>query len=639
MSGIAGIIWFDGTAAERSQIEKLTAFMASLGPDEQAHWVQGSVALGHCMLRTTPEAVEEHQPLVSEDKSLVLVWDGRLDNREDLRRDLRAAGAIVRDKSDAELALQSYAVWGDKCPEHLLGDFAFAVWDARHQRLFCTRDHMGARPISYTVNDRFFAFASRDEALCLLMSGKPRPNDELVAYCLVPEFTDFDSNQSWIKDIWALPEATSLTVSRSNQVNKKTYWALCPGEELRFTSQAECQEAFLDVFGEAVRCRMRSSGHLSAMMSGGLDSVSIIAMLRRLLPEMPGKELHTYSAISDNPENCVETQCILSLASGSGKNAHFLSVPSMTGMLNVQDLIDTAWTKTHPVDNSMLLPAMMFLAAHREGHRVMLHGMGGDLTTFVPDRYIAFLLKAGKLKEAWKACQDASRNNVYLRGTAPFKQLLWNLRAAYTPARLKPLVRRLRELTAESPLAGSLINRDFADKLRLVERMRTTRRQFALTLPDPQEWHINILTSLHGITSGLSGYNRIAGRYGLELRDPWSDRRVIDFFLRLPLEFKIPSGWTKHLVRTSFGTDLSPLVTHRLTKEHLGWNLAWRLMDETPDLVEQTLEDQLSSVESYVDVKAVRDLYVQFCTEKSFEERISVYDIMTLVLWVRRMSG
>ncbi len=505
--------------------------------------------------------------------------------------------------------------------------------------LFCARDHVGARPMYYMANDRFFAFASQDEALCVLLNGTPRPNDELVAYSLVPEFTDFDSNQSWIKDIWALPEATWLTVSPHNQINKKTYWALSPAEELRFSSHEECQQAFLDVFGEAVRCRMRSSGHISTMMSGGLDSAGIIAMARRLLPEMPGKELHTFSAISDDPETCIETQCILSLASDSGRNVHFVSVPSMTGMLNVQDLIDTAWSRPHPVDNSMLLPAMMFLAAHREGHRVMLHGMGGDLTTFVPDLYIAFLLKAGKLREAWKACQDASQNNVYLRGTTPFRLLLWNLRAAYTPARLKPMARRLREFKNESPLPGSLLNRDFADKLKLPERMRTARQQSALSLPTPQDWHINILTSLHGITSGLSGYNRIAGRYGLELRDPWSDRRVVDFFLRLPLEHKIPTGWTKHLVRISFAADLAPLVALRLTKEHLGWNLAWRLMHESPDLVAQTFEDDLSAVECYVDVKAVRDLHTKFCTEKSFEEVITVYDIMTLIRWVRRMEG
>ena len=91
MSGIAGIIHFDGKPIEPGLIEKMTGAMAHRGPDGIHHWVKGSVALGQCMLRTTPESLEEHQPLTNEDESLVLVMDGRVDNWEELRRG--AAGA------------------------------------------------------------------------------------------------------------------------------------------------------------------------------------------------------------------------------------------------------------------------------------------------------------------------------------------------------------------------------------------------------------------------------------------------------------------------------------------------------------------------------------------------------------------
>ena len=113
MSAIAGILYFGGAPVAHGLIETLTDAMSARGPDEQHHWVAGSIALGHCMLRTTPESFEEHQPLTSQDKRLTLVWDGRLDNRDALRRDLTAAGAAVRNDSDAELALHSYAIWGE----------------------------------------------------------------------------------------------------------------------------------------------------------------------------------------------------------------------------------------------------------------------------------------------------------------------------------------------------------------------------------------------------------------------------------------------------------------------------------------------------------------------------------------------
>ena len=117
MSGIAGIIDFDGRPADRVRIMQVTEAMASRGPHGINHWVRGSVALGHCMLRTTPESLEEHQPLKNEDESLVLVMDGRIDNWEELRAQLRSAGATLRTRADAELVLRAYETWGaPACP-------------------------------------------------------------------------------------------------------------------------------------------------------------------------------------------------------------------------------------------------------------------------------------------------------------------------------------------------------------------------------------------------------------------------------------------------------------------------------------------------------------------------------------------
>ena len=204
MSAIAGILYFHGAPLEPGLIEKLTSAMKRRGPDAQTHWMQASVGLGHCMLRTTPESIEEHQPLFSQDKNLVLVFDGRLDNRDELRRDLIAAGAVLRDHSDAELALQSYAAWGEDCPSRLLGDFAFAVWDARRQRLFCALDHMGARPFYYALDKQFFAFASEEEALLELPGVSRQPNEAMILHMLVPAYQSADNQRFWLKDVWGL---------------------------------------------------------------------------------------------------------------------------------------------------------------------------------------------------------------------------------------------------------------------------------------------------------------------------------------------------------------------------------------------------------------------------------------------------
>jgi asparagine synthase (glutamine-hydrolysing) len=327
MSGIAGIIHFDSKPVEPGLIEKMIRAMAHRGPDGINHWVKGSVALGQCMLRTTPESLEEHQPLTNEDKSLVLVFDGRLDNREELGKELLKQGVWQRTWSDAELVLGAYQLWGEDSPRHLLGDFVYAVWDDHRQQLFCARDHMGARPLYYTRNSQLLAFASEDEALLGLPGVSNQPNEELIAHLLVPSFISFeDDARSWLWDVSALLPARFLTASSGGAFCIKTYWRLEPGEESVYASDRECEEAFLAVFGEAVRCRMRSKGPVAAMMSRGMDSASIAAMVKGLLPEMSGKEFHTYSAIADDPSTCVESQCIQSLTRDLGNRVHFVSV-------------------------------------------------------------------------------------------------------------------------------------------------------------------------------------------------------------------------------------------------------------------------------------------------------------------------
>jgi asparagine synthase (glutamine-hydrolysing) len=571
----------------------------------------------------------------------VLVLDGRVDNRESIDRALKAHGMYPRTNTDAELVLGAYQLWGEESPVHLLGDFVYAVWDDRRRRLFCARDHMGARPLYYTRNSQIFAFASEDEALLGLPGVSKQPNEELIAHLLVPSFISFeDDARSWLWDVSALLPARYLTASSGGAFRIETYWKLEPGEESVYASDRECEEAFLAVFGEAVRCRMRSTGPVAAMMSGGMDSASIMAMVKRLLPEMPGKEFHTYSAIADDPSTCLESQCIQSLTRDLGNRAHFVSVPSFRGMVGLDDLIEMAWPKAHPVDNSILLPAMMCLAAGRDNHRVLLHGVSGDLTTHVPDRLAAFLMRNGAWLWAWQECLGASRNHTFLRRSSPLLLWLLNFWSAYVPVNIKRLVWWVRR--RGSNLSKSIINPSFASKLKLADRL-LHMQEAAFQQPNLEnigQIHAKVLNSpTFGIVLGLTGYEHMAGRYGVELRDPWSDKRLIEFFLRLPIRHKMRNGWTKYLIRTSFASDLEPIIRTRRSKEHLGWRFAERLMVETQEFVSYTIKHSLNMIASYVDPKVVYERYNCYKSSQNDVEREFFYDILTLILWLQRISN
>ena len=143
----------------------MTQSMHYRGPDGINHWRQSNVALGQCMLRTTPESLEEIQPLTNEDESLVLVIDGRVDNWEELRRELLGKGAVLRTRADAELVLRAFEVWGRDCLCHIDGDFALVIWDARRQEAFCARDRMGNKPFVYHWFGKTLYFASEQQAI------------------------------------------------------------------------------------------------------------------------------------------------------------------------------------------------------------------------------------------------------------------------------------------------------------------------------------------------------------------------------------------------------------------------------------------------------------------------------------------
>ena len=136
MSGIAGIYFFGGRPVLPNQLASMLGTLAHRGRDRSGSWNEGSVGFGHRMLWTTPESLTEKLPLQNETKDVVITADARIDNRQELASAL-VLGERLQETSDSKLILRAYEKWGERCPERLLGDFAFAIWDRRKQRIFC----------------------------------------------------------------------------------------------------------------------------------------------------------------------------------------------------------------------------------------------------------------------------------------------------------------------------------------------------------------------------------------------------------------------------------------------------------------------------------------------------------------------
>ncbi len=208
MSGIAGVFRLDGSPVEMGLLQRMGQQMAYLGPDGEGLWSRGPVGLAHRKLVATPEAEEERQPITLEDGRLAIVWDGRVDNRQELLSSLGRAFPVDASISDPCLALWAYRRWGEGCVQHLVGDYAFALWDGGRRALFCARDPMGIRPLYYHHGQDCFVLASDVRSVIAGAGLTPELEPLKVALYLMGRLNE--AERTFFKGVFQVPPGTGL---------------------------------------------------------------------------------------------------------------------------------------------------------------------------------------------------------------------------------------------------------------------------------------------------------------------------------------------------------------------------------------------------------------------------------------------
>lgn len=249
MSGIVGIVNFDGAPVDRELLWRMTRYLAPRGPDAQEILAEGNVGFGHALLRSTLESATERQPLTLDG----LVWiaaDCRVDAREDLIRELTGQGCTVRQGApDPELILDAYAVWEEACTAHLLGDFSFAIWDGRRRTLFCARDQIGVKPFLYAQVKETLIFSNTLNSVRLHPAVSDRLDELAIADFLMfgmPRELDATS----FADIRRLPPAHALTAG-AGPARVKRYWELPEEDQLQYRRRGEYVEHFRELLDRA----------------------------------------------------------------------------------------------------------------------------------------------------------------------------------------------------------------------------------------------------------------------------------------------------------------------------------------------------------------------------------------------------
>ena len=629
MSGIA-VIWNrDGRPVEWTQIAQMTQLMEHRGPDGERHWFEGSIALGHRALNTTPESWSEILPLYDEAAGLCLTFDGRIDNREDLKALLETNGSGPHQATDAELVLAAYRKWGEDCPVHLRGDFAFAIWDGRRKQLFCARDHLGVRPFFYARVGDTFVCGSEILALFAIPGLKKEPDLAIVTTRLLGKCVEIED--TLYKGISRLPMAHSMTITREG-IHQRRYWDIDPAREIRYRSDEEYAEHFRELFFDAVGCRMRSEGPIAALLSGGLDSSGIVCAAQRIRQEqgMTQPKFETFSMVFDRFSSCDERPFINEVVRRCGVKANF--------HLGDRDLADAALARHKRYPGLLYSPQAMVQGSmleriKAEGFRVLFDGTGGDELAGPGFRHLVALVRHGK----WLSLSALVAEKASTYGISPWRLFLDSYLKPSIPAPIKVAYRRLIPPARHHP-GPSLVPEDALNRTGARDRMAQPAPIPAFGLPVRSEMYAAIFTGW-APTVLTESYELLMSYSGIEMRQPFRDRRLVEFALALPPNQLWRDGWSRVVFRNALKDVLPEKVLRRRGKgiflQLYDSVLAGSQAAEVRSLLDHSVLVRLGLADAHV----LRNLVKTYQSAPEINSTLVVSDLIAMEIACREMLG
>jgi len=550
VSGIAGVLALDGAPVDPALLARMAARLAAGAPDGSRSWTEGPIGLVHALLRTGDVGEDVPQPLSTEGGRWI-VADARIDARSELVRELRAAG--IRAEADAPAAallLHALRAWGDDAPGRLLGDFAFAAWDAERRRLFCARDPFGIKPFYYARTSRALVFSTSLDCVRLHPAVRDALDDGWIADFLV--FGDPQSPDTTVcADVRLLPPGHALAVEEG-RVSIRRWFSLPAAEELRLRGPAEYAEVFAETLRAAVTDRLPRE-RAGILLSGGRDSTAIAASWRAAVDRGErGTELHGYTAFHARllPD---DEPAYARLA------AEALEIP--LDLLPADDYAPFARWETpelrrpQPTDSPLLA---IEADQHRRasGHaRVLLTGQGGDALLRESRSRLARLAAEGRILAA------LGEAAVYAR---------WHRRLPRPGVRSWLADRRGGgRWTAEAP---RWIAPGFAARTGLAERLAAWNARPAPAHPLRPEAAAELSGALWPAL--WASWDPGATGIPLELRHPFFDLRLVRLALSIP-----PAQWynDKGLLRIGMRGRLPARLLARPKTPLAGDPLAARL--------------------------------------------------------------
>ncbi len=554
MCGIAGIFEFErGVAVAAEVVARMCEVIRHRGPDDQGVYCRGPIGLGARRLSIIDLATG-HQPISNEDQSIWVAFNGEIYNFLELRPGLQARGHRFSTATDTEVIVHLYEEHGTEFVRELRGMFAIALWDGPKQRLLLARDRLGIKPLYYWEQARRLSFGS--ELKCLLETPGPRPAVDLEALNRYLSLGYVPEPDTIFQGVNKLPPGHLLIVEPGS-VREQQYWELPWPDDSAAPREEECCEQLRELLRESVQLRLISDVPLGALLSGGIDSSTVVAVMSRLM-DRPVKTFSIGFAEQDFNELAYARR----VAKHLGTDHHELVVAPQAVQL-VERLMSYF---DEPFADSSAVPTFLVSQLARESVTVALSGDGGDELFAGYDRYpeaqrqrwfdrLPLGLRRKVLLPLSRKLPYWMYGKNYLRRVA-----LDNGLERYLDAAMLPLPVKERLVTAE--FRATVTSLDCGEVLR---RFVPDGRERSLL---DRIVYLDTKTELPGDI--LTKVDRMSMAHSLEVRVPLLDHRLVEYVARLPMRYKLRGATTKYLFKKAFGDLLPPGI---LTRRKMGFAL------------------------------------------------------------------
>jgi asparagine synthase (glutamine-hydrolysing) len=588
MSGILGVWNLDGQPLDPVVLSRMSESLRHRGPDGEGRSVAGSMGFIHQHSWVTPEEQGEIQPLVGR-ADVMLIMDGRLDNRDELLRALELPDSV----SDARCALEAYQTWDDGFAERLNGDFALAVFDPPKQRLILARDAIGIRPLYYVRSDTLFAFASEIKALLAHPEVPARPDDEGIADFLLVSSRPVDRQDITCFAGVSSVVAAHLAIVTPERIVTRRYWDFETGRVLRLPSFEDYAEAFRERFREAVRRRIRSAHPVVVSVSGGLDSSSVFCQAETLrrADQTVARALVGISYLGAPGTDADERRYLVDIERDYGVEIERFPIEPLQGVVHL------AGEQVHAMEAPFLdylwgVTRELHRRAVAHGSRSILSGQWGDQVLF-SSAYLGDLAR----RFAWREIGRHRREYLRWIGAAAMpvisRNLVLDLARHWVPRSLLPPLKWARRRLLRVERQRRWFSKAFLRRaLRFGDRPATLGNGFhsaharSIYLEARSKYHVQC----------MEWNNKICASHGLDAAFPFLDRDLIRLLMAIPGEIQNRGGVPRALMREAMRGVLPDAIRARSWKADFSEIVNRGVAQDVP-VLKRVLSDQALGVQ------------------------------------------